>query len=108
MLLLRSIAAGLVIVAATMPPAAVTAGPAETAASAGCNLCHVASAGTMGPSYQDIAARYADNADAVDTLFASTRNGSTGVWGDMPMMAVDAAIIGDDDLKAVIAWILEH
>ena len=35
----------------------------------------------VGPSFQQIAARYRDRADAVDYLAGKIRNGSVGAWG---------------------------
>lgn len=35
----------------------------------------------VGPSFQEIAVRYRDRADAVDYLARKIRNGSVGEWG---------------------------
>lgn len=84
------------------------AGPEEAASNAGCSFCHGQETSEMGPSFSDIAARYRGDAQAAEKLLAATRNGSSGTWGDMPMMAVTEAQISDDDLRAVIAWLLEQ
>jgi len=95
------------LAAATLVSAqGASAGPEETAANAGCSFCHNQETGALGPSYADIAARYKGDTEAAEKLFATTRNGSTGAWGDMPMMAVGEAQISDADLRAVVAWIL--
>ena len=46
------------------------------------------------------------HAGAPARLFEKVRNGGSGVWGQVPMMAHPADKISDDDLKAAIHWIL--
>lgn len=82
------------------------AGPAELAKDAGCGMCHAADKRMLGPSYKEIAERYAGDEAAAERLFAGIREGVRGNWGGAPMMAVDSETIGDDDLRTVIAWIL--
>lgn len=74
----------------------------------GCAMCHKADTVMVGPSYVDIAARYAGEEGAVDKLVASVREGSTGKWGQVPMMPTNSVMISDEDLRSVIAWILEQ
>lgn len=51
----------------------------------GCLGCHAAAVKLVGPSYQDVAARYAGKADAAATLAQRMRAGGSGQWGDVPM-----------------------
>ena len=46
-----------------------------------CLRCHGMERHYAGPSFQQIAARYRDRADAVDYLAGKIRNGSVGAWG---------------------------
>jgi len=46
-----------------------------------CLRCHGMERRYVGPSFQQIAARYRDRADAVDYLAGKIRNGSVGAWG---------------------------
>lgn len=46
-----------------------------------CLRCHGMERYYVGPSFQQIAARYRDRADAVDYLAGKIRNGSVGEWG---------------------------
>lgn len=46
-----------------------------------CLRCHGMERYYVGPSFQQIAARYRDHADAVDYLAGKIRNGSVGEWG---------------------------
>ncbi len=87
---------------------AVKAGPQEVATAAGCQVCHAADRQMLGPSYQAIADRYRDEEDAPDRLLTALREGANGVWGKVPMPPVDPGAVSDDDLKAVIGWILQH
>jgi cytochrome c len=74
---------------------------------AGCNMCHAMDKKMLGPSYKDIAAKYKGDAAAPEKLAASVRNGSKAVWGPAAMPATPASRLNDNDLKAVVAWILK-
>lgn len=50
---------------------------------ADCLACHKIDAKLVGPSYQDVAAKYTD-AD-IDHLAQKIIDGGKGVWGDIPM-----------------------
>ncbi|WP_174906279.1 c-type cytochrome [Burkholderia diffusa] len=52
-----------------------------------CMACHAVGKPLMGPSFHDIAGKYAARADAVDYLAQSIVKGSVGVWGGVPMPA---------------------
>ena len=68
--------------------------------------CHAVDTKLVGPAYKDVAAKYKGDAGAPAHLFAKVREGGSGVWGQVPMMAHPADKISDDDLKAAIHWIL--
>jgi cytochrome c len=70
----------------------------------GCLGCHAIATKLVGPAYKDVAAKYADQADAQAMLMQSIRNGSVGKWGDQPMPAHPK--ISDADLKKLATWIL--
>ncbi|WP_322085994.1 c-type cytochrome [Burkholderia sp. BCC1999] len=52
-----------------------------------CMACHAVIKPLMGPSFRDIAGKYAARGDAVDYLAQSIVKGSVGVWGNVPMPA---------------------
>ncbi|AOJ25569.1 c-type cytochrome [Burkholderia seminalis] len=52
-----------------------------------CMACHAVTKPLMGPSFHDIAGKYAARGDAVDYLAQSIVKGSVGVWGSVPMPA---------------------
>lgn len=99
----RGLAAGLLLAACGLVQAA---DPAPAAVKAGCTACHAPDKKTVGPSVKEIAARYKGDAGALATLSSRVRKGSSGVWGAVPMVPVDAKTISDADLKAVLtAWL---
>lgn len=92
----------------TLAALAAIAGPAladQTLATAkNCMACHAADKKLVGPSFQDIAAKYAGQKDAVDKLAVKVQKGGGGVWGPIPMPANTQ--VNDADAKKLTAWIL--
>ena len=68
-----------------------------------CQACHTVDKKLVGPAFKDVAKKYTGDATAADKLQAKVKNGSTGVWGSIPMPpnAVPPA-----DLKALVEWVL--
>lgn len=79
----------------------------ELAQKALCTACHAVDKKIVGPSYQDVAAKYKGQGAAAAALFDKVRKGSTGVWGTVPMPPTGPDKISDADLKTVIAWVLK-
>lgn len=70
-----------------------------------CLACHAMEKKVVGPSYQDIAAKYKGGDAAVaDTLAKHIKQGVSGVWGPIPMPPNPN--INDADLKLVVEWII--
>ena len=69
-----------------------------------CMACHAVDKKLVGPSYKDIATKYAGQADAVDKLAGKVVKGGSGAWGPVPMPA--NAQLNDADAKKLVAWIL--
>jgi cytochrome c len=70
----------------------------------GCTGCHALDARVVGPSFREIAARYAGNGAARDHLAAKIRAGGRGVWGEVPMPPNPA--VGEADVDAIVGWVL--
>lgn len=68
-----------------------------------CMACHATERKVLGPAYKDVAAKYADNANAVPSLAGKIIAGSKGVWGVVPMPANK---ISEDDAKKLATWIM--
>src|SRR3984885_6417437 len=70
-----------------------------------CQTCHTVNASSLpGPSYLDIAKKYASDPQAIGDLETSVLNGSSGTWGNSAMPSTD---VPDKDLKSLIVWILQ-
>lgn len=86
---------------------ALAADETALATKSGCMACHQVAAKVVGPSYKDVAKKYAGNAKAVDELTKKVIAGGTGVWGQIPMPAKGGnAALKDEDIKKVVAWIM--
>jgi len=70
-----------------------------------CAACHSVDTKMVGPSFKEVAAKYAGQADAKDVLAASIKNGSSGKWGPIPM---PPNAVSDDEVAALTDWILSH
>jgi len=68
----------------------------------GCLACHAVDKKLVGPSYQDVAKKYAGK--SADELAKSIKAGGAGKWGPVPMPA--QAALSDADAKTLAAWII--
>jgi len=69
-----------------------------------CLACHKIDARSVGPSFREIAAKYAGDAGAADKMLAKVKNGGRGAWGNVPMPPNKD--VPDDDIKAIVVWVL--
>ena len=96
------------IAAALISAAALVSAPAmanlDLAKKSNCMSCHAVDKKMVGPSYQDVAKKYAGNADAVKTLSAKVKAGGKGNWGQIPMPP--NANVKDADIETLVKWIL--
>jgi len=76
----------------------------QLATAKNCMACHAIDKKLVGPSYKDVAAKYAGQKDAADKLAAKIIKGGSGVWGPVPMPA--NAQVNADEAKKLAAWIL--
>jgi cytochrome c len=76
----------------------------ELAQKSGCTSCHAVDKKIVGPSYKDVAAKYKGNKDAEALLAEKVKKGGSGTWGPVPMPP--NAAVKDDDVKALVKWIL--
>lgn len=76
----------------------------ELAKSKGCLTCHAVDAKLLGPSYKEVAKKYAGQADAESKLADKVIKGGTGVWGNIPMPP--NARVTPDEAKQLVHWIL--
>lgn len=76
----------------------------QLATAKNCMACHAVEKKLVGPSYKDVAAKYAGQKDASDKLAAKIMKGGAGVWGPVPMPANPQ--VSADEAKTLAAWIL--
>ncbi len=76
----------------------------ELAQKNACLACHAVDKKLVGPSYQDIAKKYAGQKDAEAMLTANIKKGGSGKWGPIPMPAQTA--LSEADAKTLAAWVL--
>jgi cytochrome c len=69
-----------------------------------CAVCHAVDKKVVGPAYVDVAAKYRGDKDAVAKLSKKVKEGSSGVWGPIPMPPNSTT--SDADIKELVTWIL--
>jgi len=94
----------LIALALTVAAVAPAMADQALAASKNCMACHAVDKKLVGPSYKDVASKYAGQKDAVDKLAAKIMKGGSGVWGPVPMPANPQ--VNDADAKKLAAWVL--
>ncbi len=93
---------------ATLAAGVMASSPAladlQLATAKNCMACHAVATKLVGPSYKDVAAKYAGQKDAVDKLAGKIIKGGSGVWGPVPMPA--NAQVNDAEAKKLAAWVM--
>lgn len=69
-----------------------------------CMACHAVDTKLVGPSYKDVAKKYATQKDAAAMLADKIVKGGSGVWGAIPMPA--NAQVNEAEAKKLAAWVL--
>jgi cytochrome c len=69
-----------------------------------CMGCHAVDRKLVGPSFQQIAAKYKGDAQAPAKLARKVKDGGSGVWGVIPMPAHQS--MSDADIRSVVDWVL--
>jgi cytochrome c len=100
---MRKLPASLLI-ALTAVAAAPAFAQADLAQKKNCMACHAIDKKLVGPSYKDVAAKYAGQKDAVDKLSQKVVKGGSGAWGAVPMPANPQ--VTEAEAKQLVGWIL--
>lgn len=70
-----------------------------------CLACHAMDKKLIGPGYNEVGAKYKDGDAAVAALLAKhIKEGSSGVWGPIPMPPNMG--ISDADIQTVVDWLI--
>lgn len=95
------LSAATLVLAATLPAQASE----DLAKKHLCTTCHaVKGAKTIGPTYAEVAKKYAGQKDAEAKLVDKVKKGGQGVWGQVPMPP--NAAVPDADVKVLVKWVL--
>ena len=71
-----------------------------------CSGCHALDKRVVGPSFREIAARYAAENKSVLSLAKKVREGGKGAWGPVPMPA--NTTVSEADARTLVGWILKQ
>jgi cytochrome c len=74
------------------------------ARSNGCLACHGVENKILGPGFTEVAAKYKDDAGALEMLSAKVKSGGSGTWGPIPMPS--NAHVSDESIGKIVGWIL--
>ena len=92
------------LLAATVSVAAPAFADQALATAKNCMACHAMDKKLVGPSYKDVAAKYASDKAAVEKLAGKIMKGGSGIWGAVPMPA--NAQVTDAEAKTLAAWVM--
>jgi cytochrome c len=97
-----------IVVSAAVAVGVMSVAPAfaaeDLAKAKNCMACHAIDKKLVGPSYQDISAKYAGQADAVAMLVAKVQKGGSGVWGPVPMPPNPQ--ISNEEANKLVEWVM--
>jgi cytochrome c len=77
---------------------------ADMAKAKNCMACHAEAKKLIGPSYKDVAAKYANDKDAVAKLSEKIRKGGVGVWGQITMPANPQ--VSEAEAETLAKWVM--
>ena len=93
---------------ATIVTACMVSAPAwanqDLAQKKNCMACHAVNQKVIGPSYKEVATKYAGQPEAVAKLVPKVLKGGSGVWGAVPMPANPQ--VNEAEAKQLAAWVL--
>ena len=79
---------------------------AKLAQDKACLACHQVDKKLVGPSYKEVAKKYAGSKTAEATLIKKVREGGTGVWGQIPMPP--NAGVNEKEAAILAKWVLSQ
>lgn len=96
----------LICVAVTALVSNAAMASADLAKAKNCMACHAVANKVVGPSYKDVAAKYAGQKDAEDKLTQKVLKGGSGAWGAVPMPA--NAQVSEAEARTLVKWVLSQ
>jgi len=94
--------------AALLPASGVALANAGLAKKSNCFACHMIDRKLVGPSYQDVAKRYAGDRTAEARLIDKVKKGGGGAWKDAGIVVPmpPNSTVKDEDIRTLVRWIL--
>jgi cytochrome c len=93
----------LIAASVTLLAAAPALASQDLATKKNCMTCHQLQTKVVGPSYKDVAAKYAGQKDAVDKLAQKIIKGGSGAWGQIPM---PPNAVTEAEAKQLATWVM--
>lgn len=97
-----------VVISAFIAAGVLASAPAfaskDLATKSSCFACHAVDKKLVGPSFQEIAKKYAGDKTAEAKLAEKVKKGGSGAWGAIPMPPNVA--VKDEDIKTLVKWVL--
>lgn len=81
---------------------------AELAKSKNCMTCHAMNNKIIGPSFKDVAAKYAGQKDAENKLVQKVMKGSSGVWGGPSSVMPANMQVSEGEARTLVKWALSQ
>lgn len=94
----------LITIALTLGCAAPAMADMALAKTRSCMACHAVEKKLVGPSFKDIAKRYAGQSDVAPQLASKIVKGGSGVWGPVPMPANNQ--VSEAESHKLAEWVL--
>lgn len=91
---------------ALLSAGAMAADGADLAKAKNCMACHAVANKVVGPSFKDVAARFAGKKDAEKELVQKVMKGSSGAWGPVPMPANPQ--VSEAEAHTLVKWVLSQ
>lgn len=88
----------------TAPAKAASVSVADLARNKACLSCHGVDKRVVGPSFQEVAARYKGQEGAEARLIEKLKLGGSGTWGGIPMPPNPE--LAEGDARALVRWVL--
>ena len=95
-----------VAIAAGLLSTAPAFASADLAKAKNCMACHAVDKKLVGPSYKDVAAKYAGQKDAAAMLATKVQKGGVGAWGQIPMPPNPQ--VSAEEAATLVAWVLSQ
>jgi len=95
---------GVLVASAFASQAAMADAGSDLAKAKNCMACHAVASKLVGPSYKDVAAKYAGQKDAESKLVTKVMKGGSGTWGAIPMPANPQ--VNEAEARTLVKWVL--